>query len=114
MLDQVCLEQQRFGLGRRRDDLDRHGGRDHAQDARRLGRADASIGGEALADVFRLADVEHVAGRIQHPVDAGRGRRKAHRVLDRGVADGERALGDSSGRLFRNLGQAGFFVLLGG
>jgi len=29
------------------------------------------------------------------------------------VADGERALGDSCGRLFRNLRQAGFFVLLG-
>ena len=101
LLDQIGFEQQRLGLGRGRDDLDRDGRRDHAQDARRLRRVDPRIGGQPLADVLGLADIEHVAGRIEHAVDAGRGGRKAHRVLDRGMADRQRALGDRLGRLLR-------------
>ena len=81
LLDQIGLEQQRLGLGRGRDDLDRHGGRDHAQDARRLRRVDARIGGQPLADVLGLADIEHVVGRVEHAIDAGRGRREPHRAV---------------------------------
>ena len=76
LLDQICLKQQRFGFGRGRHDLDRDGRRDHAQDARRLRRVGAGIGGEPLADVLGLADIEHVVGGIEHAVDAGRGRRQ--------------------------------------
>ena len=97
LLDQIGFQQQRFGLGRGGDDLDRHGRGDHAQDARRQRRVDAGVGGQPLADVFRLADIEHVAGGIEHAVDAGRGRRQPHRVFDRGMADRQRAFGDRLG-----------------
>ena len=114
LLDEVGLEQQRLGLGRGRNDLDVHRGRDHAQDARRLGRVDAGVRGQALADVFRLADVKHVVGGIEHAVDAGRGRRQAHRIFDRGVADRKRAFGDRLGRLLRRFRQQRLVVLLDG
>ena len=113
LLDQIGFEQQRLGLGRGRDDLDRHGGRDHAQDARRQRRDGTGIGGEPLADVFRLADVEHVVRGIEHAVDAGRGRRQPHRVFDRGMADRQRPFGDRLGGFLRRLRQARFVVLLG-
>ena len=103
LLDQIGFQQQRFGLGRGGDDLDRHGRRDHAQDARRQRRVDAGVGGEPLADVLRLADIEHVAGGIEHAVDAGRGRRQPHRVFDRGMADRQRAFGNRLGWLPRGL-----------
>jgi hypothetical protein len=114
LLDQIGLEQQRLGLGRGRDDLDRHGGRDHAQDAGRLRRVDARIGGKPLADIFRLADVQHVAGRVQHAVDAGRGGRKPHRLFDRGMADRERAFRHALTGLLGNLRQPRLVVLVGG
>ena len=103
LLDQIGFEQQRLGLGRGRDDLDRHGCGDHAQDARRQRRVDAGVGRKPLADVLRLADVEHVAGGVEHAVDAGRGRRQPHRVFDRGMADRERAFGHRLGGLLRRL-----------
>ena len=114
LLDQIGFEQQRFGFGRGRDDLDRHGGRDHAQDAGRLRRVDARIGGQPLADVFRLADIEHVVGRVQHAVDAGRGRGEPHRVFDRGVADRERAFRHGLIGLLGSLRQPRLVVLVGG
>ena len=94
LLDQIGFEQQRLGLGRGRDDLDIHGGRDHAQDARRLRRVDARVGRQPLADVFRLADVKHVVGGVEHAVDAGGGGGEPHRILDRSMADRERAFAD--------------------
>ena len=93
LLDQVGLEQQRFGFRVGRDDLDINGGRDHAQDARRQRGVDAGVGRQPLADVLGLADIEHIVAGIEHAVDAGRGRRQPHRVFDRGMADRERALG---------------------
>ena len=114
LLDQIGFQQQRFGLGRGRDDLDRHGCGDHAQDARRQRRVDAGVGRKALADVLRLADIEHVAGGIEHAVDAGRGRRQPHRVFDRGMADRERALGHRLGGLLRHFRQPRLVVFLCG
>ena len=88
-LDQVGLEQQRLGLGRGRDELERGGRRDHALDARVVaGRP--RIGDDALLDVLGLADVEHVAVGVDHAVDAGRGRRELGVARDRGAAGGER------------------------
>ena len=113
LLDQIGFQQQRFGLGRGGDDLDGDGRGDHAQDARRQRRVDARIGRKALADVLRLADIEHVAGGIEHAVDAGRGRRQPHRVFDRGMADRERALRHRLGGLLRHFRQPRFFVFLG-
>ena len=90
-LDQVGLEQQRLGLGRGRDEFDRRGRRDHARDARVVaGRP--RIGEDALLDVLRLADVEHVAAahrscdrrrapraRAWRSAGSRRGRRRANR-----------------------------------
>ena len=64
LLDQVGFQQQRFGLGGGRDDLDIGGCRDHAQDARRLRRIHPRIGRQPFADVLGLADIEHVVGRV--------------------------------------------------
>ena len=49
LLDQIGFQQQRLGFGRGGHDLDGRGGRDHAQDARRLRRRDPGIGGQPLA-----------------------------------------------------------------
>jgi hypothetical protein len=113
LLDQIGFEQQRLCLRRRRDDLDIHGRRDHAQDARRQWRVGACVGGQPLADVLRLADIEHVAGGVEHAVDAGRGRGQQHRILDRGMADRERTLGNGVAEFLGNLRQQSLVVLVG-
>ncbi len=114
LLDQIGLEQQRLGFGRGRDDFDVHGGGDHAQDARRLRRGDPGVGRKPLLHVLGLADIEHVVGRIEHAIDAGRGRRVPYRVLDRGMADRQRAFRDRLARFLRNFRQQRLVVLLGG
>jgi hypothetical protein len=114
LFDQIGFQQQRFGLGGGGDDFDRYGGCDHAQDARRQRRVDAGVGRKAFADVLRLADVQHVAGGIEHAVDAGRGRRQPHRVFNCGMADRERALGHRLGGLLRHFRQTRLFVFLCG
>ena len=58
LFDQICFKQKRLGFGPGRHDLDGDGRRNHAQDARRLRRVGAGVGGEPLADVLGLADVE--------------------------------------------------------
>ena len=73
--DQVGFEEERFGLGRGGDELHRRGRRDHPFDARVVPRR-AGVGRDPLLDVLRLADVEHLAGRIEHAIDAGRRRRE--------------------------------------
>ena len=88
-LDQIGLEQQRLGLGAGDDEFERAGGGDHALDAGvETGRA--GIGGNALFDVLRLADIEHVAARIDHAIDARPRRRELGVVHDRGAAGGKR------------------------
>ena len=88
-LDQVGFEQQRFGLGRGGDELHRRGRRDHPLDAGVVpGRP--RVGRDPLLDVLRLADVEHLAGRIEHAIDAGRRRRELGMTQQRGAAARER------------------------
>ncbi len=113
LLDQVGLEQQRFGLGRGGDDLDGDGGRDHAQDPRRQRCIDAGIGRQPLADILGLADVQHVVSGIEHAIDAGRGRRQPHRVFDRGMADRKRALGDDLSGFLHSFRQPCVVIVLG-
>ena len=73
-LDQIGFEQQRLGLGRGGDEFHRRGRRDHALDPGVVaGRP--RVGRDPLPDVLGLADVEHLAGRVEHAIDAGRGRR---------------------------------------
>ena len=77
-LDQLRLEQQRLGLGIGGDDRHRSRLRDHAQQP--LGQArDLRIVGHPVAQRARLADVEHVALGILHPIDAGANRAMSSR-----------------------------------
>ena len=102
LLDQIGFQQQRLGFGRGRHDLDGGRRRDHARDARRLRRRPAHRT-TAACDVLGLADIEHVAGGIEHAVDAGRGGRMAHRVLDRGMAERQPAFRHRFARFVREL-----------
>ena len=90
-LDQVGLEQQRLGLGAGDDEFERPGRRDHALDAGvEPGRP--RVGANAVPDVLGLADIEHVAARIDHAVDAGLRRRQLGVTEDGGAACGKRVL----------------------
>ena len=80
-LDELRLEQQRLGLAVRRDDLHRARLRDHALQPLRQAR-DLGVIGDAVFQRPRLADVQHLAARIEHPVDAG-----AYRQLFDDAAD---------------------------
>ena len=113
LLDQVRFQQQRFGLGRRGNNLhhDRLG--NHSLNADRVaGRS--RIGGEPLAHALGLADIEHLAGRIQHPVDAGRRRSELHGTRDRRPANRQGPFRQCVGGLFLHVRQARFLVVFDG
>ncbi len=81
LLDEIGLEQQRLGLGFRRDEHHRGGLRDHARDAGRLPLG-PGVAGDALLDAARLADIEHLAVGGEHAIDAGAVRRMAPEGFD--------------------------------
>jgi hypothetical protein len=89
-LDQIGLEQQRLGLGRRGDELHRHRRRDHPRDTRVISDR-PRIAGDALSDALGLADIKHLAFRIDHAIDAGAGRGMLDGARDRGPAVGQGA-----------------------
>ena len=98
-LDQIGFEQQRLGLGAGNDEFERAGRRDHALDAGvETGRP--RIGANAVLDVFRLADIKHIAARIDHAVDAGL------RGSELGVAENGVTAGGQRLRLLARLGSA--------
>ena len=74
-LDEVGFEQKRFGFRTDRDEFHRSGRQDHARDA---------VGMAAQPDVIRnsgfkrtgLADIDDVAARIEHSIDARRLRQR--------------------------------------
>ena len=70
-LDEIRFEQQRLGLGPGDDKLHRRRFPHHAADAAGVEPA-LRVVGHALLQVARLADIEHVAGGVDHPIDAGR------------------------------------------
>ena len=70
-LDQVGFEQQRLDLGAGDDELHRRGLAHHPADAVGV-EAALRVVGDALLQAARLADIEHVAGRVHHAVDARR------------------------------------------
>ena len=93
LLDEIGLEQQRLGLRLGGDEHHRAGLGDHPRDAGRLALG-RHIGGDALLDRARLADIEHLALGADHPVDAGPGRGVAPEFPDRlGSAREARRLG---------------------
>ena len=80
-LDQVRFEKQRLRLGPRAHESHGRGGADHAGDAAAL-PGDAGVADDPLLQAPRLADIEHVAVAIDHPVDAGCVRQRLHRRDD--------------------------------
>jgi hypothetical protein len=95
LLDEVGLEQQGFRLGRRGDEFHRRRLGDHAGDAVAVALV-AGIGSHPVLQVAGLADIEHLARRIDHAIDArrrGQGRPEA--------ADHLRALLHAGGRRVR-------------
>ena len=78
-LDQIDLQQQRLDLGIGGHDLELRRLRHHA--AQPLGQlADLGVGGDALLQIARLADIERVARLVQHAIDAGATRQALQRV----------------------------------
>jgi hypothetical protein len=113
-LDQIGLEQQSLGLGRGGDEFEPGGRRDHPLDAGVVaGRP--RISDDALADVLRLADVEHLAGAIEHAIDAGRSWRVPGVGDDGGAAcgkPGRRRFLESGRRLVLELRQARILLVV--
>ena len=110
LLDEIGLEQQRLGVRFGGDEHHRARLRHHAGDAARLafGR---HVGGDALLDRARLADIEHLALGPDHAVDARPERRVAPEFPDRRRAAREpsrlrRALRRARCRAERNRAQA--------
>ena len=90
-LDQIGLEQERFRLGAGDDEFERARRGDHALDAGvEAGRP--RIGANAVLEVFRFADIEHVAAGIGHAVDAGLGRGERGVTENGGAAGAERVV----------------------
>jgi len=87
-LDQLRLEQQRLGFVIGRDDRHRPRLRDHPLQP--LGQPlDLRVIGDAVLERARLADIEHVAARILHAIDArSRGQGLQH-IADRRHAGGK-------------------------
>ena len=115
LLDQIGFEQQRLGLGRR------------SRRSRRSRSPRSCAGCAPAAARWRARRTTAACGRswpcrhrarrcagVEHAVDAGRGRGQPHRVLDRGMADRERAFGDRSPSSSGNLRQPRLVVLVGG
>ena len=69
LLDEIEFEQQRFGVGIRDRDFHARRLRDQRLDLR-LHVAGLKIRSDAAFEVARLADVENLAVRVQHPVHA--------------------------------------------
>ncbi len=69
-LDEIGFQQQRLGLRRCGDEQHLRGLRDHARDA--LGMpACFGVGRHPLLQALGLADIKHIALRIEHAIDAG-------------------------------------------
>ena len=69
LLDEALLRQQRLGLGADDDELDLLDGGDHLRVAGTAGNLRlGEVGGDALADRLRLADVHHAAFAVAEQV----------------------------------------------
>ena len=84
-LDQVVFQQQRFGLGADGGGVDLHHAGHHLGNAR-AGQRLAEVRAHPLAQVPRLAHVQHGAGCVLHPIDAGQRRQRAQKELQLGRA----------------------------
>jgi len=81
-LDQLRFQQQRLGLGIGGDDLHAAGLADHPlQPPGQPG--DVGVIRHPRLQAAGLADIEHLAARIEHAVDAGDGLEHFHHIADR-------------------------------
>ena len=96
-LDQVVFQKQRLGLGADGGGVDLHHTGHHLGNAR-AGQRLAEVRAHPLAQVPRLAHVQHGAGCVLHPIDAGQRRQRAQKELQFG-----RALHERCERLRRGL-----------
>jgi hypothetical protein len=88
-LDQIGLQQQRLDLGMGRHHFDRPRIGDHSQGPRvQAGRLGVIL--HPIPQVLGLADVQDLAGVIQHAVDAGSGRHRRQCPGDRLTAPFDR------------------------
>ena len=101
-LDQLGFEQEGLGLGAGGDDGQRAGLRHHPLQA--LGQlGDLGVTGHPVLQRPRLADVEDVAARILHPIDARPPRQGRQNVADRrhaGIEIGRAGAANRVGRGF--------------
>src|SRR5690606_9710476 len=81
LLDEVGLEEQRFGFRCRGDELHARRLGDHSSDSGRVANQ-PGVALYALLEVASLADVEHLAVRTQHAVDTWTGRCRARVTAD--------------------------------
>jgi hypothetical protein len=76
-LDQVVLEQQRFGLAAHHRGLQPRDAGHHHADARAFVVL-VEVARDALLQVARLANVQHLVGRVEEPVHTGQRRQGGH------------------------------------
>ena len=84
-LDELCFEQQRLGFGIGRYDGHVAGLRHHALQPPRQ-PVDLDIIADAILQRSRLADIQHIAAGIGHPVDTRAQRQGGEHVADGGDA----------------------------
>ena len=89
LLDQVVLEEQRFGLGMGDGHFHRGGARQESPPLL-VPRTTPQPGGEAPSEVARLADVEDPLVAVDHPVDASPARHRLEKGA--GVETGRRVV----------------------
>ena len=97
-LDQVVFQQQGLGLGADGGGVDLHHARDHLRGAR-AGQIPAEVRAHPLAQVTRLAHVEHGATGVLHAVDAGQCGERAQKELQVGRAFQQRRRNRRCGRI---------------
>ena len=87
LLDEIGFEQQRLGFGRGGHELHVAVERDHRRDAVGVA-ADPRVVGNPVLQVARLADIDDVALRIDHAIDARLARQPRNEIADNaGAAD---------------------------
>ena len=87
LLDEVLFQEQRLGFGARGQEHHRRCLKNHLGNAAGMAGG-AGIVGDPRLEVARLADVQHFALGVEHPVNAGRAVKRFQIGLDHLMAGG--------------------------